>query len=109
MEERTDDTEIVIVMHKKTAGNFAFTKTVDDMIKADPDVRDAFGFDNLYYKVDPTNGSEPLVIEYQNKNGDHRKNMPLFMFANPKGAQTKRSIRSGLRSAWSPISTSLPS
>ena len=77
------DTEIVIIMHKKTAGNFAFTKTIDDMIKADPDVRDAFGFDNLYYKVDPTNGSEPLVIEYQNKNGDQRKNFATVYVRKP--------------------------
>ena len=85
-----DDTEIVIIMHKKTAGNFAFTKMVDDMIKADPDVRDAFGFDNVYYKVDPTNGSEPLVIEYQNKNGDHRKKYATVYVRKPKGSTNKK-------------------
>ena len=67
-----DDSEIVIVMHKKNAGEFAFTKTADDMMKKDPAIMQAFGFDNIYLKVDPDNGNEFLSKEYTSKNGEVR-------------------------------------
>ena len=83
-----DESEVVIVTHKKTAGEYAFTKTVDDMIWKDLAIKQGFGFDNIYPMVDPENGNEVMSKEYQNKNGDTRRKTPTVYHQKPKGCSS---------------------
>ena len=60
------------VMHKKTANHHAFTKPVDDRTQREPIVKEAFGFDNIFLKVDPDNGNEYWCVEYTNQTNETR-------------------------------------
>ena len=62
-----DSSNIAIVMHKKNAGEGAFTKTVDDQICKNPELKEAMGINNLCFRVDPDDGSKPYAVDYTNK------------------------------------------
>ena len=62
-----DESKIALAMHKKTPGEPAFTKPVDDKLRRDPAARDAFGIDGIYPRCDPDDGNQPLAIPYTNQ------------------------------------------
>jgi hypothetical protein len=84
-----DDSSIAFVMHKKNYGEYAFTKTADDMIRKDPKVMQAFGLDNIYLRVDPNDGNQHLLIEYINRDKQVRHKTASIYHRKPNGVSSK--------------------
>ena len=84
-----DDSDVVFVMHKRNSNEYAFTKVVDDVIRKDPAVKSAFGFDNLFLRVDPNNGNEYLAIEYTNRDKKTRNKYATIYQRKPNGDSRK--------------------
>ena len=87
-----DGSWIAFVMHKKTANHHAFTKPVDDRIQRDPIVKEAFGFDNIFLKVDPDNGNEYWCVEYTNQRKESQTKYASIYHRKPgnDGSKEKR-------------------
>jgi len=84
-----DDSSIAFVTHKKNYGEYAFTKTVDDMIRKDPKVMRAFGLDNIFLRVDPNDGNQHLLIEYINRDKQVRHKTATIYHRKPHGVSSK--------------------
>ena len=59
-----DGSEITIIMHKSKTDAFAFTKPIDNLINQNESIKDGFGFDNVFFRVDANNGNEIYSVEY---------------------------------------------
>ena len=86
-----DSSNLALIMHKKNAGEGAFTKTVDDQIRKNPELKEAMGIDNLCFRVDPDNGSKPYAIEYTNKFKEKKvKYMSVYQYKSSDTTKPKR-------------------
>ena len=84
-----DSSIIVFIMHKRKVGEHAFTKTIDEILGANANIRETMGIDNLFLRVDPDNGNEPWGIEYVNKDKETRVKYATIYHRKPSGESTK--------------------
>ena len=87
--ETADGSEIVIVMHKQKANTFAFTKNIDDMMRSNPNVRESFGFDNLFLRVHEDNGNDVYAVEYTNQRNEKKVKHATVYHRKPGGETSK--------------------
>ena len=84
-----DGSVIAFAMHKKKPNEFAFTKVVDDQLKAKPELKEAMGIDNVFLRVDPDNGNRNFAVEYTNKSGDSMTKYASIYHRKPNSETTK--------------------
>jgi hypothetical protein len=83
-----DGSVIVFCMHKRKAGEHAFTKNIDDVLNANPNVRETMGIDNMFLRVHPDNGNEPWGIEYVNKDKETKTKYATIYHRKPSTEST---------------------
>ena len=83
-----DRSSIAFVMHKKNPNEGAFTKPVDDQMRKTPAIKEAFGIDNIFLRVNPENGSEYYAIPYTNRAKEEKTK--YFMVYHRKSNNTSK-------------------
>ena len=95
-----DGSWIAFVMHKKNANSYGFTKPVDDQIRKNPIIKEAFGFDNIFLKVDPDNGNEYWCVEYTNRRKETRVKYATIYHRKPSNDKLENDGDKEKREAW---------
>jgi len=84
-----DGSVVMFVMHKKRANEFGFTRNIDDVLNANPNIKEVMGIDNIFLRVDQDNGNVPYSVDYLNKDGEARTKFASIYHRKPTTESTK--------------------